>query len=104
MILGSIEQDIPVHELLHLAPLSAGFELIEAHLTEDSPVVGRIAHEVVLPEGCSIVAIVRDEIAQPIGPETRLRAGDKIIDKIIATGRPDCEPALHETLIGASAG
>ncbi len=100
MILGSIEQDIPVHELLHLAPLSAGFELIEAHLTEDSPVVGRIAHEIVLPEGCSIVAIVRDEIAQPIGPETRLRAGDKII----ATGRPDCEPAMHEALIGAVTG
>src|SRR5512135_2162997 len=36
MILGSIEQDIPVHELMHLAPLSACFELIEAHLTEDS--------------------------------------------------------------------
>lgn len=62
--------------------------------------VGRIAHEIVLPEGGSIVAIVRNEIAQPIGPETRLRAGDKII----TTGRPDCEPALHETLIGASAG
>ncbi len=99
MILGSIEQDIPVHELMHLAPLSAGFELIEAHLTEDSPAVGRIARDIVLPEGCSIVAIVRDEIAQPIGPETRLRAGDKVI----ATGRPDCEPALHGSLIGAIA-
>ena len=33
MILGSIEQDIPVHELLHLAALGEGeLELIEAHL------------------------------------------------------------------------
>ena len=33
MILGSIEQDIPVHELLHLAALGEGeLEIIEAHL------------------------------------------------------------------------
>ena len=43
MILGSIEQDIPVHELLHLAPLSGDFELIEAHLDDASPAVGRNA-------------------------------------------------------------
>ncbi len=96
MILGSIEQDIPVHELLHLAPLTADFELIEAHLDEDSPAVGRNPREIELPEGCAIVAIVRDEAAQGIRPDTVLRAGDKVI----ATGRPECEPALHETLIG----
>src|SRR5665811_2104954 len=39
MILGSIEQDIPVHELLHLAPLSHEFELVEAQLTAESPAV-----------------------------------------------------------------
>ncbi len=33
MVLGSIEQDIPVHELLHLAALGVGeLEIIEAHL------------------------------------------------------------------------
>jgi hypothetical protein len=33
MILGSIEQDIPVHELLHLAALGISeLEIIEAHL------------------------------------------------------------------------
>ena len=45
MILGSIEQDIPVHELLHLAPLSGDFELIEAQLDDASPAVGRNARE-----------------------------------------------------------
>jgi trk system potassium uptake protein TrkA len=96
MILGSIEQDIPVHELLHLAPLTSDFELIEAHLDEDSPAVGRNPREIELPTGCAIVAIVRDDTAQGIHPDTILRAGDKVI----ATGRPDCEPALHQTLIG----
>jgi trk system potassium uptake protein len=99
MILGSIEQDIPVHELLHLAPLSGDFELIEAHLDDASPAVGRVAREISLPEGCAIVAIVRDDIAQAIRSDTILRSGDKVI----ATGRPECEPALHETLIGIPA-
>ena len=42
MILGSIEQDIPVHELLHLAALGEGeLEIIEAHLQAGSPAIGR---------------------------------------------------------------
>ena len=100
MILGSIEQDIPVHELLHLAPLSHEFELVEAQLTAESPAVGRTLLQLELPAGCSVVAIVRDEVAQAVGPDTIFRAGDKVI----ATGRPECEPALHGTLIGALPG
>jgi trk system potassium uptake protein len=97
MILGSIEQDIPVHELLHLAPLSHEFELVEAQLTTDSPAVGRSLVELVLPEGCSVVAIVRNDVAQAVGPETVFQVGDKVI----AAGRAECEPALHGSLIGA---
>ena len=42
MILGSIEQDIPMHELLHLAGLGeSDLELIEAHLEAGSPAIGR---------------------------------------------------------------
>src|SRR3954462_12301460 len=42
MILGSIEQDIPVHELLHLAQLEGGeLELLEAQIGEESPAIGR---------------------------------------------------------------
>ena len=44
MILGSIEADIPVHELLHLAVLGGGeLELVEAQLREGSPAVGQTA-------------------------------------------------------------
>jgi trk system potassium uptake protein TrkA len=97
MILGSIEQDIPVHELLHLAPLSHEFELVEAQLTVESPAVGRTLLQLQLPSGCSVVALVRDEIAQAVDPDTVFRAGDKVI----AAGRAECEPALHGMLIGA---
>ena len=57
MILGSIEQDIPVHELLHLAALGEGeLELIEAHLQPGSPAIGRAPRDLNVPEGCSLFA------------------------------------------------
>ena len=100
MILGSIEQDIPVHELLHLAALGDGeLEIIEAHLQEGSPAIGRPTSDLTIPEGCSLFAIVRDGVATPMRPETVLRVGDKVI----AIGRADCEALLHEQLIGGEA-
>ena len=52
MILGSIEQDIPVHELLHLAALGEGeLEIIEAHLQPGSPAIGRAPERPRHPRG-----------------------------------------------------
>jgi len=100
MILGSIEQDIPVHELLHLAALGQGeLELIEAQLSEESPAVGRAPRDLVLPEGCAVIAVIREEVAMPLRADTILMEGDKVL----AIGRPDCEAALHGQLIGEAA-
>src|SRR5947208_4006636 len=53
MILGSIAQDIPVHELLHLAPLGEGeLEITEAHLQAGSPAFARAPNDLSIPEGC----------------------------------------------------
>jgi trk system potassium uptake protein TrkA len=96
MVLGSIEQDIPVHELLHLAALENELEIIEAQLQADSPAVGKSPSDIVVPEGCSLFAVVRDGVATPLRGDTILREGDKVI----AIGRADCEAALHAQLIG----
>ena len=97
MILGSIEQDIPVHELLHLAALGSGeLELIEALLQPSSPAVGRNARDIPLPEGCAIFAVIRDDVAISVRADTVLAEGDKVI----AIGRTECQSALHEQLIG----
>jgi len=98
MILGSIEQDIPVHELLHLAALSGDLELVEARLGDDSPAVGRRPDELVLPVGCAIIAVVRGDTAEKVTSDTVLRSGDKVI----AAGRAECEAALHGSLLGSS--
>jgi trk system potassium uptake protein TrkA len=97
MILGSIEQDIPVHELLHLAALGEGeLELIEAHLQAGSPAIGRSPQDLHIPDGCSLFAVIRNGIATPLRPDSILEEGDKVI----AIGRTECEALLHEQLIG----
>jgi trk system potassium uptake protein TrkA len=98
MALGSIEQDIPVHELLHLAALENELEIIEAQLTAESPAVGKSPSDIVVPEGCSLFGVVRDGVAMPLRADTVLREGDKVI----AIGRSDCEVALHQQLMGDS--
>src|SRR5918998_3609896 len=95
--LGAIEQDIPVHELLHLAQLEGGeLEVLEAQIAEDSPAVGRRPADISLPDGCSLFVLIRDEVAQPIRPETLFQAGDKVI----AITRTECAVELHRELIG----
>ena len=96
MILGSIEQDIPVHELLHLAALDNELEIIEAQLQFHSPAVGRTPADLTIPEGCSLFAVIRDGTATPMRSDMVLQEGDKVI----AIGRADCERMLHEQLIG----
>jgi Trk K+ transport system NAD-binding subunit len=97
MILGSIEQDIPVHELLHLAALGVGeLEIIEAHLQPGSPAVGKLAMDVAVPQGCSLFGVIRNGMPTPLRSDTVLAEGDKVI----AIGRPDCEAELRVQLIG----
>jgi trk system potassium uptake protein len=98
MVLGSIEQDIPVHELLHLGAIDSELEIIEAHLQEGSPAAGRTPADLAIPDGCSLFAVVRDGVAQPLRSDSVLAVGDKVI----AIGRPECEPRLREQLIGST--
>ena len=98
MALAAIEQDIPVHELLHLAQFEGGdLQLLEAQIAEGSPAVGRRPREIDLPEGCTLFVLLRGDQAQPIRPETVFEAGDKVI----AISRTECEPHLRRELIGA---
>jgi len=99
MALAAIEQDIPVHELLHLAQLEGGeLDLIEAQIADDSPALGRRPTDIDLPDGCSLFVLIRDDRAQAIRPETIFQSGDKVI----AITKIECELELHKQLIGAS--
>ncbi len=97
MVLAAIEQDIPVHELLHLAQLEGGeLELLEAQIADDSPALGRRPTDFELPEGCTLFVLIRDDKAQSIRPDTIFQEGDKVL----AISRTECEADLHRLLIG----
>jgi trk system potassium uptake protein TrkA len=100
MALGAIEQDIPVHDLLHLAQLSTGdLELVEAQIEADSPAAGRAARDLALPDGCILFVVIRNGVAQAVRPDTTLEAGDKLV----ALSRTDCQDDVRRMLIGERA-
>jgi trk system potassium uptake protein TrkA len=98
MALASIEQDIPVHELLHLAQLKGGeMELVEAQISEGSPALGRKSTDINLPEGSSLFLVLRGNSVQPVRPDTVFQAGDKVL--AVAKGETG-EDVLRRELIG----
>jgi trk system potassium uptake protein TrkA len=97
MVLASIEQDIPVHELLHLAQLQGGeMELVEAQIGDNSPAVGRKPSDITLPEGSSLFLLMRGSTVQQVRSDTVFQAGDKVL--AVASGGG--ESILRRELIG----
>jgi trk system potassium uptake protein TrkA len=96
-ILGVIEHEIPIHDLLHLTELEKGeLQIVEAQLDANSPVVGRELREVRLPEGSHIAVVIRNDRALAVRPETRLLNGDKLL----AVTSAEQETELRSLLIG----
>ncbi len=97
-ILGVIEHEIPVHDLLHLAELEGGeVQIVEAQLDGESPVIGRELRDIELPEGSMIAVLIRDDRAVAPRSDTRLRTGDKLL----AVTSAEHEAELRALLIGA---
>ena len=100
MVLAAVEQDIPVHELLHLAQLKGGeMELVEAQIGESSPAVGRKPTDISLPEGSSLFLLLRGNTVQQVRADTVFQAGDKVL--AVAKGESG-EDVLRRELIGDS--
>jgi len=99
MVLSSIEQDIPVHELLHLAQLKGGeLDLVEAQISEGSPAVGRKPADIALPEGSSLFLLLRGSAVQPIRTDTVFQAGDKVL--AVSRAGDEGQRSLRKELIG----
>jgi trk system potassium uptake protein TrkA len=96
-ILGMIEHEIPVHDLLHLAELGGGeLQIVEAQLDGHSPVIGRELRDIDLPEATTVAVLIRESRAILTRPETRLREGDKLL--VITSSEREDE--LRSLLIG----
>ena len=96
-ILGVIEHEIPIHDLLHLTELEGGeLQIVEAQLDASSPVLGRELRELKLPEGSLVLVVIRDNHPIAARPETRLVNGDKLL----AVTSAEREGELRSLLIG----
>jgi trk system potassium uptake protein TrkA len=96
-ILGVIEHEIPVHDLLHLAELDRGeLQIVEAQLDASSPVVGQTLRDVQLPEDSYVVVLVRNDRPIAARQETRLLNGDRLL----AVTSSEHEAELRNLLIG----
>ncbi len=98
VLLHLIEQRIAAEDrLTHLLTLRHdAIEIVEARVTDASPVVGRTLAEITLPPECVFSAITRGEhVVVPTG-QTRIEAGDEVI----AVTRTESEPELRRLLVG----
>ncbi|MCA9834595.1 MAG: TrkA family potassium uptake protein [Thermomicrobiales bacterium] len=79
-ILNLIGQAIPERSFMHLMNLRhAGLAIVEATISDRSPVVGLSIDEMDLPVSCAIAAIARGaEVIVP-KPDTQIEVGDEII-------------------------
>jgi trk system potassium uptake protein TrkA len=97
IIYSLIEQEVDTGQVVPLTALKRGdIEIVEADLTEQSPVINRALKDVHLPGDAVIAVILRgDQIVLPSGT-TRLEAGDCVI----ALTRPQDERTLRELMAG----
>lgn len=95
-ILSLIGQSIPKSSFIHLLDLQhGGLALVEATVTEQSPVANQSLEEIDLPVNCAIVAVIR-------GPEVIVPDGKTVVvpgDELIAVTKEHDEAELRELLL-----
>jgi trk system potassium uptake protein TrkA len=101
IIYSLIEQEVDTGQVVPLTALRRGdIEIVEAELTEQSPVLGQELKDLRLPADSVIAVIIRgDRIVLPHGT-TRFEAGDCVV----ALTRPAGERGLRELLAGIGEG
>lgn len=103
LIADGIEEEILHHDMHTLLKLQhSKLSLVEMHVTDDAPAVGRAVRDLALslPKGCVLVSITRkDEVILPRGG-TMVSAKDSVLALV---HRGD-EGALHKVFLGRSGG
>jgi len=80
LIYNLIEQSIETDEVVPLAPLHRGnIEIVEIHVSDKSPVIGKRIIDLGLPERALIIAVVRDGEAHIPTYDTRMALDDSVV-------------------------
>ncbi len=97
IILNLLEQQIETGQVIPLAALKRGeIEVVEADITDGSPLTGQKIGQVELPPNTLIISVIRDDHAMIPHSDTKLRKGDSVIAIIKA----DREKELHAVFAG----
>jgi trk system potassium uptake protein TrkA len=96
-ILGLVEHEVPEHGLVRLLELRReGLEVVEMQVLADSPAAGKRVAGLSLPEGSSLVSVMRNGVAEIAAGETVIRPGDQVV----AILKPGAEDKLRRALVG----
>ena len=88
-ILGLVEHEVPAHGLIPLLELKRdNLEIVEIPVTPGGPADGVDVSQLRLPEGTTVIAVLRGGNAEPATPGLRLTSGDQML-AIVKPGRTD---------------
>ena len=80
VLMSVIEQELPMRGLVPIMPLvTAGLEIVEAEIADDSPAAGKPIRDLRLPDGATVGCIVRKRALVRARADERLQPGDRII-------------------------
>lgn len=97
IILNMIEDQINDRGVMTALLLKGGdIELLESHITRESPACGRALRELRMPSGCSVAMVLR-------GSETIIPDGNTVLqekDTVMALAKTERHNALRQVLLG----
>ncbi|MPY97250.1 MAG: TrkA family potassium uptake protein [Actinophytocola sp.] len=95
MLAAMVEEATGLGELVRLMTFRQGqAALVETTLPEHAAVTGKSVRDLALPDGATLVAILRGPTAIAPQPDDRLAAGDELL----FVARAETEPQLREAL------
>ena len=79
-VLAMIEHEVPEHGLVHLLELRReDLEIVEVQVDGKSPCVGKRLGDLALPDGSTVIAVMRDGRAEAPDSGQKLEPGDQVL-------------------------
>jgi trk system potassium uptake protein len=79
-VLAMIEHEVPEHGLVHLLELRReDLEIVEVQVDGKSPCVGKRLGDLALPDGSTVIAVMRDGRAEAPQSGQKLEPGDQVL-------------------------
>lgn len=96
-ILSLIEAELPSPHFVSLMTLkSAGLQIIEIRVPDESPVVGKLLRDIKLPRNCNLALIIREKEFLIPNADTRVLANDELFALVNREGEEELRKTFGE--------